>query len=429
MNKEGENAYNLIKEIFPIFRCLMGEGVRQTLGIIKREIFQNTARELMINSVPSGTKVFDWEIPKEWVIKEAYIEDESGNRLIDMNKNNLHVVGYSTSVDRWVNKEELLQYIYVQEDQPDVIPYVTSYYKEQYGFCMTKEDRDRIDNKRYHMVINSSFKEGSLTYGELVIPGDTDQEVFFSTYICHPSMANNECSGPAVAVELIKYLSSIVKRKYTYHFLFIPETIGAITYMATEQHLISMKEKIIAGVVLTCVGDNNAYSLVHSRYGNNLSERVLGCILKNKENYKEYSYLERGSDERQYCAPGVDLPFATFCRSKFHVYKEYHTSADDLSFISPEGLQGSIDILKDYISILEMNDRYSVTVLCEPQLGKRGLYPSISKKGKDSTTKIIQDLIAYLDGNMDLIEISEMIHVDIKTVIRYVKLLLDAGLL
>lgn len=416
---QGQRMYSLCKVIFPICRSITGEGVRETLSVLQNSICLSKDIEFRIKAIPSGTNVFDWTVPKEWKIKEAYIEDSSGNHIIDFKNNNLHVLGYSIPVDEWVDLEELKKHIYTQPDQPDVIPYVTSYYRERYGFCMSEKKKESLKPGRYHMVIDSSLFDGNMNYAEVVIPGSTDKEVFFSTYICHPSMANNECSGPVLAAELINYLCKKESRKYTYRFVFIPETIGSISYLSIDDNLKHLQQKMIAGFNLSCVGDNNDYSIVESIYGNTLSDRVLKNILKfhTDGEYSDYSFLCRGSDERQYNAPGINLPVVCFCRSKFGEYPEYHTSADDMSFVSPEGFQGSYDVMVKAIEALEYNSFYRVSVLGEPQLGKRGLYPTLSQKGNYDEVLPMKNLIAYSDGNNDLIEISNIIDVPIDRLI------------
>lgn len=426
MKTVGEKIYALAKRIFPIYRCLMGNGVRETLDILEENILTNGQARISRTEVPSGTEVFDWTIPKEWSVGEAYIENENGERILDIRDNNLYLVGYSAPVDKWIHKEELLKYLYVQENQPDVVPYVTSYYKERYGFCMTKNMRDSLQEGKYHIYIDSKLFNGSLTYEEVVIPGESEEEIFFSTYICHPSMANNECSGPALMVELINYVSSLENRRYTYRFLFIPETIGAITYMS--KNLDYMQAHIAAGFNLTCVGDDRDYSIVHTRYANTLADKALTNILSQRGKYSDYSYLQRGSDERQYNSPLADLPIVTYCRSKFHTFPEYHTSADNMDLVSPEGFQGSYDVMRELIQALEYNFYYKIKVCCEPQLGKRGLYPTISKKGNADIVKSLMDFIAYADGSNDLFDISNMINVPVRELLPEIKKLRENDL-
>lgn len=419
----GIEMYKLAEELFPICRSLTGAGVRETLAILQRELPGMT-----IHEVPSGSQVFDWTIPKEWVVRQAYIENEAGERVIDYKNLNLHVVGYSTPVDEWVELEELKKHIYVQSGQPDAVPYVTSYYTPRYGFCMSENQRDALTPGQYHMVIDSELFDGHLTYGELIIPGETEKEILVSTYVCHPSMANNELSGPVLAVALAKALAQQENRKYTYRFIWIPETIGSITYLSA--HLDEMKKNTIAGFVLSCVGDDRTYSYVPTRDGDTLSDRVAKNVLSfHYPEYKRYTYLNRGSDERQYNAPGVDLPVCVVCRSKYGEYPEYHTSLDDMSMISPEGLQGAYDVYMDMFETIEYNSYYRIKCLCEPQLGKRGLYPTVSQKGSYNAVKSMVDFIAYADGKRDLIDISNTIHVPVSELSGVIDKLLAADLL
>lgn len=419
----GSDLYELARNIFPIYRSITGDGVRTTLKYLKKII-----PDMQIHEVASGTQVYDWTVPKEWNISEAYIENNRREKIIDFKKNNLHVVGYSCPIDKWVSKEELKQYIYTQPDQPDVIPYITSYYSLRSGFCMSKDMWNDLPDGSYHMYIDSKFTDGSMTYGEIIIPGVTSEEICFSTNICHPGLGSNEVSGPCVLTYLAKWLSEEPNRRYTYRFLFIPETIGSITYIS--QHLEEMKKNIKAGFVVTCVGDDLEYSYVESRKGGTLADRALQQVLKYyAPMYKKYSFLKRGSDERQYCAPGVDLPFVVFCRSKYHEYKEYHTSADNLSFISSAGMGNALEVLKRVVMTLEYNQYYRTTVLCEPQLGKRGLYPTISQKGTyKNNVRVIQNLLAYADGMSDLIEISNSINEPIEELAKTIDILLAEGL-
>ena len=422
----GQDMMALATRIFPICRSITGDGVRQTLTIL-----QEYCKELTIHEVPSGTKVFDWTVPDEWNIMEAYIETEQGERIIDFKDNNLYVVGYSYPMDQWLDLEELKKYIHTLPEQPELIPYVTSYYKARSGFCMSQRQLEGLKPGKYHAVIKSSLNpEGSLTYGEILIPGtiEPEKEIFFSSYVCHPSMANNECSGPSVVIALADYIKRIQQRRYSYRLILIPETIGSITYLS--RHLEEMQQRIIAGFNLTCVGDDMQYTIVHSRYADTLADKVLTNVLKYRgRGYKECSYLERGSDERQYCAPGVDIPLCTFSRTKFYDYPEYHTSGDNLELISAEGLEGAYEVMTECIEILEYNRFYQITCLCEPQLGKRGLYPTVSKKGVYDEVRKLQDFILYADGKNDLIDISNIIEYPAIRLLDMVKKLRDNDLL
>jgi len=413
----GERMYDFAGTIFPVCRSLTGQGVRETLRFFNEYIGQDGLR-MEIHEVPSGTQVFDWTIPKEWAVREAYVEDESGNHVIDMKENNLHVLGYSVPVDEWVSLEELKRHVFVQEDQPEVIPYVTSYYKERFGFCMSKNQLDSLPEGRYHMYIDSELFDGSLTYADLVLPGESDEEIMLTSYICHPSMANNECSGPAVLAELIRYVNGLDSRRYTYRFVLNPETIGSITYLSRNyRHL---QDKLKAGIVLSCVGDDRDYSIIESRYGDTVTDKSLKNILGGRKRYSTFSFLKRGSDERQYNAPGIELPVVGFCRTKYGEYPEYHTSADNMGLISPAGLQGAYDVMTRWIQAMEHNKKYRVTVLGEPQLGKRGLYPTISQKGSYDEVKAMVDFITYADGKNDLFDISDRIGVPAEVLIPIV---------
>ena len=417
------NMYSLVKELFPICRSITGDGVRKTLRIIQREI-----PELKIFEVPTGTKVFDWIVPKEWNIKGGYIETLDGKKVIDFADTNLHVMGYSLPIDKIVSREELLEMCYTIPEQPDYIPYVTSYYKERSGFCLSEKQKQALTEDTYHVVIDSTLENGSLTYGELLIPGNSKDEIFLSTYVCHPSMANNELSGPAAAVELAKYILANKDRRYSYRMIFIPETIGSITYLS--KNLDYMQKHVIAGYNISCVGDDRTYSYVESPYADTLADRVAQNVLNfHYPEYKRYSFLHRGSDERQYCSPLVHLPLCAICRSKYEEYPEYHTSADNLNLVSPNGLYGAFEVYRKCIDLLENNYMYIVTTPCEPQLGKRGLYPTLSRRGSINETRSMTAFIAYADGKHDLVDISNRINVPIDRLLPIIKKLLDNGLI
>jgi len=421
MKNIGQEMYDWAVDLFPINRSITGNGVRQTLNYIK-----DIVPEMNIIEVPSGTKCFDWTVPKEWNCDDGYIIDPDGNKICDFKNNNLHVVGYSTPIDKEIEYEELIEHLYHIEDQPTAIPYITSYYSERWGFCLSSNKFKKLKKGTYKVKINSELKDGNLTYGEIKIKGESEKEIFLSTYVCHPSMANNELSGPVVTTALVNFVKSIKNRKYSYRIVFIPETIGSITYIS--RNIDEMKKNIIAGFNISCIGDDRSYSYLSTRYGNTLSDKVSKHILKNID-YVEYSFLDRGSDERQYCSPGVDLPIATICRTKYGAYPEYHTSLDDLTVISPNGLYGGYDKLKKAIELLENNNYYKVNVLCEPQLGKRGLYPTISTKTSGAIVKNMMNFIAYADGNNDLIDIANIIGVQAEELFEIVEKMKKAELI
>jgi aminopeptidase-like protein len=421
MTVNGALMYKWATELFPINRSITGDGVRQTLNYIKKII-----PELQINEVPSGTQCFDWTIPKEWNCNTGYIITPNGDKICNFSINNLHIVGYSTPVDMDIEYEELIEHLYYLEEQPNAIPYITSYYKERWGFCLKYEDFKQLEKGIYKVKIDSKLENGSLTYGEVLIPGKIDKEIFLSTYVCHPSMANNELSGPVVTTALVNFIKNMKNRKYSYRIVFIPETIGSICYLS--RNIDTMKQNIIAGFNITTIGDDRAYSFIPTRYGNTLSDKVSKHILKDIK-YIEYSYIDRGSDERQYCAPGVDLPIATICRTKYGEYPEYHTSLDNLTVISPIGLYGGYDKLKQAIILLEKNEKYKVNVLCEPQLGKRGLYPTISTKSSGEIVRDMMNFIAYADGNNDLIDIANIINTKAEDLYEIIEKLIEVNLI
>lgn len=401
-NPEGELMHAVLKRLFPICRSLTGNGNRETLRILSEYI------PLSQQEIPTGTNVFDWVIPKEWNIRGGYIEKD-GKRIVDFADSNLHVVGYSVPVNNEVSLEELQKHLHSFEENPHSVPYITSYFKETWGFCMSHSKRKTLKKGMYRVFIDSELKDGSLTYGEYVLPGESEKEVFFSTYICHPSMANNELSGPVLSAFIAKTLGAMPHR-YTYRFIFIPETIGSIAYIS--KNVKHMKEKIIAGFNVTCVGDDRGFSYLPTRYGDTLTDRVITCVMGYLHpGYKEWPYRYRGSDERQYCSPLVDLPVASLMRSKYGAYPEYHTSDDDLSLVTPGGLQGSFDAYMKCIELIERNKFYRVTMPCEPMLGPRGLYETDAKTFSTARTQIITDFLAYADGTNDLIDMCTIINV------------------
>ena len=416
--------YGLCTRMFPICRSIMGNGVRETFRMLQSEIPEIPFE---MHEVPTGTQVLDWKIPKEWNINDAYIRTPGGDIICEFKKNNLHILHYSVPVNKTVTLEDLKQHITTLPDQPDVIPYASSYYEERWGFCMSYNDYLKLEEGEYLVYIDSELKNGSLTYGEILLPGERDEEIFFSSYTCHPSMANNECSGPSLIIELARYLHSLPKRRFSYRLVLAPETIGALTYIS--KNLPHLQSHVKAAFNLTCVGDDRTYSIVHSRYGNTLADKVLENVLKfHYPEFKDYDYTKRGSDERQYQAPGVDVPMVAFCRSKYHVFPEYHTSADNLDFISTGGLQGSFDVMKKVINALEYNRNFKVTTLGEPQLGRRGLVPTMSDKTTYQQTLALKDLIAYADGTNDLIDISNLIGVPTDKLIPLIDRLVECRL-
>lgn len=394
--------------LWPLNRSLTGNGNRETLKILSELV------DLKISEIPSGTECFDWTIPPEWNVKEAWIKDSKGNTIIDFRENNLHLMGYSEKFSGKMNLEKLKEHIYTLPKQPDVIPYLTSYYKKRWGFCMSHNQFMSLIEDEYEVVIDSEINpKGSMTIAEAFIKGYSDEEVLLSTYICHPSMANNELSGPLVTSYIYKELKKIPKTRYTYRFLFLPETIGAIYYLSVNgKHL---TEKVKAGYVITCIGDSGRFTYKRSRQGNTLADRAAEYVLSHSEkDYLTEDFFPTGSDERQYCSPGFNLPVGSLMRTRYGKYEEYHTSADNKNFISFDAMEKSVKKYLEIISVIERNCFLkSKNPYCEPQLGKRGLYPTIGS-GKD-TGMLVESymwILNYADGKHDLLEISEKSGID-----------------
>lgn len=415
--------YELAKELFPICRSITGNGVRQTLAIIRRYLPNMTIYE-----VPTGTRVLDWDIPPEWNIRDAYITTPEGKHIADFQRNNLHIVGYSEPIDREISLAELQQHLYsLPDDETDVIPYVTSYFERRWGFCISQRERDSLKEGTYRVVIDSSLEPGSLTYGELIIPGKSEKEILISTYICHPSMANDQVSGMVVATFLAEWVQSRVNN-YTHRFIFIPETIGSITYLS--RNLPTLKRNVIAGFNIACVGDDRSYSMIQSRLGNTIADKAARHVLRHHAGtFAEHTFLDRGSDERQYCAPGIDLPVVLVMRTRFGDYPEYHTSLDNLDLISERGLRGGYEANRLCLELLERNRYYKNTILCQPQMARRGLYPTLGTATLAQSYQTRMDVMAYCDGNHSVLDIAERLDRPAWELYRYFDELEDAGLI
>jgi aminopeptidase-like protein len=419
----GDEMHALARRLFPICRSLTGDGVRQTLAILKERL-----PDLRLDEVPSGTQVFDWEVPPEWNIRDAYVIDPDGRKIIDFKASNLHVVGYSEPVDKVIPLSELQRHLHSLPMQPDAVPYITSYYERRWGFCISHRQRESLKPGNYQVVIDSTLAPGALTYADLVLPGSSEKEVLISTYVCHPSLGNNELSGPIVTAFLAEWVSKLQRRRLTYRFVFVPETIGSILYIS--RHLITLKSSVVSGFNVSCVGDDRCHSYLPSRSGESWSDRVAQHVLAHiSPLYKRYSFLDRGSDERQYCAPGVDLPIASVMRSKYGTYPEYHTSLDDLSFITPTGLQGGFTALRRCIEVLELDRRFETCVLCEPQMGRRGLYSSLGTAQVNDAVRTRMNILAYSDGKHSVLDIAEILRRPAWELAPYVSELVDHGLI
>ncbi|HEF3294214.1 TPA: DUF4910 domain-containing protein [Campylobacter jejuni] len=404
-SQTGKTMYELACELFPIPRSITGQGFRASLEILNKTLGGGIIK---FHSIKSGTKVFDWIVPDEWNVKEAYIITPEGEKICDFKKHNLHLLNYSEAIDQEIELEELQDHLYSIEEMPDAIPYVTSYYKRRWGFCLAHNERKKLKKGKYKVYIDTKHDEnGVLDYADFILPStqNSKDEILISTYLCHPSMANNELSGPVVAIFLAKWLLSLKERKYNYRFVIIPETIGSIVYLS--KHLEHLKKHVKAGFVLSCLGDDHAYSLIHTPKENTLSDKVALHTLKNKENFKAFSFLDRGSDERQYNAPLVNLGIVGVSRTKYGEYKQYHTSKDDLNFISEKGLMGGLQSMQEIILNLEINTVYENTIVCEPNLGKRGLYHTLSTA---NDIPLACNFLAYCDGENDIIDIANILN-------------------
>ncbi|WP_376692007.1 DUF4910 domain-containing protein [Wenzhouxiangella sp. EGI_FJ10409] len=419
----GQAIHALAKRLWPINRSISGPGLRETLGIIKELL-----PDLRLMEVPSGTRVLDWIVPDEWEIREAWLEGPDGERIVDFKDNNLHVVGYSEAVDQKMGLEELQSHLHSLPDQPQAVPYVTSYYSRTWGFCLSENQRQALKQGTYRAYIDARHFEGSITLGELIIPGESEDEVLLSTYCCHPSMANNELSGPCLTAYLAQWIQS-APRRYTYRIVFVPEMIGSIAYL--DSRLDTLRENVVAGFNITCVGDERSWSYLPSRHGATLSDAVALHVLKHETaGFTRYSWLDRASDESNYCAPGIDLPVASVMRSKYGEYPEYHTSEDDLeNVVTAEGLGGSFALYKRMLEALESHCYPRCLVLGEPQLGRRGLYPSLSKKRSTESVRPMLDVLSLSDGTCSLVDLADHLSLPAWEIDGIVSLLEANGLI
>lgn len=418
----GDDVYALAAELYPICRSITGDGVRATLQEICKHI------PLEMHEVQSGVPVLDWTVPKEWNIKDAYIKNERGERIVDFQKCNLHVLGYSVPVHKNLSLSELRPHLITLPEQPDWIPYRTSYYKETWGFCLSHNQMMALEEGTYEVCIDSSLSDGHLSYGECVLVGDSQDEVLFSAHTCHPSLANDNLSGIALLTYLAKHMQD-VRRKYTYRFIFAPGTIGSLVWLARNEQFVA---RIKHGLVVSCVGDGGGPTYKRSRRGNAAIDLAVVHVLSH---FSEQSVIEDfspyGYDERQYCSPGFNLPVGLFERSKYGVFPQYHTSADNLGFIKPEHLAESYQMIVRVINILENDGRYLNThPKGEPQLGRRGLYNAIGGD-KEAARKQMAMLWALnlSDGEHSLLEIANRAGLPFEQVQAVSQLLLESGLL
>ena len=433
------NYLKLGIKLFPIYRSITGSGVNETLKILKKEI-----KNLKIKKIQSGTRVYDWKVPPEWNIKDAFVQDKHGKKIIDIKNNNLHLISYSQPIKKFLTKDEFFKRLYFIKNQKKAVPYITSYYNKYWGFCISYNNfiffKKKYKKKdKFFVQINSSFKKkGNLTYGELFIKGKSKKEILISTNICHPSMANNELSGPLVATALIKYFSKYKKLSKSIRFLFIPETIGSIAYI--KKNFKNLRKNVIGGYTLSCIGDERAYSYLYTKYKNSLSDKAADKAFKKLNiKYKKYSFLKRGSDERQFNSPGVDLNIGSIMRSRYGTFPEYHTSLDNFNFVNAKGLHGGYKVVRESIkNLIELSENCGKKIQrtkhknnpicrfkCEPFLKKRKLYPLLSfKKYYVNYSDILLNFLQYADGTNSLKRISRLIKITPKKNLGIYKILL-----
>jgi aminopeptidase-like protein len=419
---EGARAYALIERLYPFCRSITGNGIRRSLRVVREMV------PLALREVVSDTQVFDWFVPDEWNIRDAYIMNESGERLVDFQKSNLHVLNYSVPINRKMSLAELRPHLFSIPEAPDWIPYRTSYYQQNWGFCLTQRQLDKLEDGEYYVYIDSTLHPGHLTYGEFRIQGETDEEVLISSHSCHPSLCNDNLSGMVVAARLAALLQNLSLR-YSYRFLWIPGTIGSITWLALNETTVP---RIKHGLVLSCVGDSGSFTYKRSRRGNAEIDRAVEHVLRHSsQEFKIIDFSPYGYDERQYCSPGINLPLGSFMRSQNGSYPEYHTSADDLTLVNPRALATSLVQLLRVIQVIEENECYiSRNPKCEPQLGRRGLYQQIGgvpdRAGKEMALLWVLNLA---DGEHDLLETADRAKLPFQQISEAAHALVEAKLL
>jgi aminopeptidase-like protein len=418
----GQAMHQLMAELYPLCRSITGDGVRKTLQILQQHI------PVEIREVPTGTEVFDWTVPKEWNIRDAYIKNSKGEKVVDFQHCNLHVVNYSVPVHQKMSLEELKPHLHTLPESPQWIPYRTSYYKENWGFCLSYEQYSALVEDEYEVYIDSSLEDGHLTYGEFYLPGESEEEVLISCHTCHPSLANDNLSGISVAIYLAKFLQQ-KSRHYSYRFLFIPGTIGSITWLCQNE---SQASKIQHGIVLTCIGDPGKSTYKKSRRGDAEIDRAFAHVLKHSgQDYEIIDFFPYGYDERQFCSPGFNLAVGCLMRSQHGEFPEYHTSADNLDFVQPEFLLDSLNKCQAAIEILEGNQTYvNQNPKCEPRLGKRGLYRGIGGEKEGAINEMALLWILNLtDGNHSLLDIAERAKMPFSVIRKAADALLQTDLL
>jgi aminopeptidase-like protein len=419
----GEELYKLVAELYPICRSITGDGVRRTLEIVDREI-----GGLEVHEVPTGTQVLDWTVPREWNVRDAWVADPAGRRVIDFQASNLHLVGYSAPVRATMGLAELKEHLFTLPDQPDWVPWRTSYYAERWGFCASQRLVDGLADGDYEVCVDTTLADGHLTYGEHLVEGRTDEEVLVSCHVCHPSLANDNLSGIAVATGLARRLAGS-RPRYSYRFLFAPGTIGSITWLARNEDRVG---RIRHGLVLACVGDPGGFTYKRSRRGDADIDRAVAHVLgRSGRPHRVVDFTPYGYDERQYCSPGFDLPVGCLSRTPYAAYPEYHTSADDLDLVGPAQLQESLEVCWEVVQLLEADRRYvNLSPKGEPQLGRRGLYGQIGgRSDAEERQMAMLWVLNQSDGRMSLLDVAERSGVPLALLAEVAAALEEAGLL
>ena len=419
---DAAQMYQLCVDLFPITRSITGAGVRETLARVSADL------ALEIHEVPSGAPAFDWIVPAEWNVRDAFIENARGDRVVDFARSNLHLVSYSTPVRERLPLEELRHHLFSLPDRPDLIPYRTSYYEESWGFCLTHNDLLMLEDGDYEVCVDTSLEPGSLTYGEVFIPGASDEEELFSTHVCHPSLANDNLSG----IALLTFLGRLLRARslrYSYRLLFIPGTIGSIVWLSRNEANVG---RIRHGLVVTGIGDAAPFTYKSSRRGDADIDRAVQHVLRTThDDARVVDFSPYGYDERQFCSPGFNLPVGRLGRSVHGEYPEYHTSGDNLEFIRPAQLAGALETVIDIVNVLEGNRRFvNQNPRCEPQLGRRGLYRAVGGAFDSKSTEMaLLWVLNYSDGEHDLLDIASRAALPFDAVKRAADLLVDHGLL
>ncbi len=422
-SNEADGMQQLMHELFPICRSITGDGVRETLRIVGERI------PIVQHEVPSGTRVLDWTVPKEWNIRDAWIKDRSGRRVVDFRANNLHVVNYSIPISGWMPLAELKTHLFSLPAHPEWIPYRTSYYNESWGFCLAHSVLEQLNDAEYEVCIDSTLEDGSLTYAECVVPGQSTDEVLLSCHICHPSLCNDNLAGISLAVKLVAYLQSLPELRYTYRLLFVPGTIGSITWLARNR---SRLARVKHGLVITCVGHGDTFTYKKSRRGDAEIDRVTEYVLAHSgKPFEIQDFFPWGYDERQYCSPGFNLPVGCLMRAPHGTFPEYHTSADNLAFVDANDLVESLHLYRKVVDTLEGNRYFeNQSPDGEPQLGKRGLYTAIGGDTRSAERQLTMLWILNLsDGKHSLLDIAERAGVSLADVFATAHLLAEHGLL